>query len=140
MRGGLSNLNPLALAPIQLGMGKRAFDQRGVQEGGLSYMMDQLSLPQELWNTAQDIPGVPGEGEDTIIDKIANNDWMGVLSERFMGGGIPIRRVPPEQQLQQHNTNFDMIVEQQLRDFNYSQDTYRVTPTDERLFPSFSEC
>ena len=135
MRGGVSNLNPVALAPFQIGFGKKAFDERGLDTNNIgSYFLDQLSLPQEIANTVQDIPGVPGEGENTIIDKIAAGDWTGVASERFMGGGLPIRTVTGEQQLQQHNQNFDLFVQEQIDQFNHGQDTFRIAPTDDGYF------
>jgi hypothetical protein len=118
----LQNLSPMMLAPIELGMGREAFNNQPIEDGTLNYLEGKIPLVGDIQDFGQRF----------------NDPWKW-MSERFMGAGIPIRRLTSGQQNQQMETNFDQLVESPLKNFNYSQDRFTINMTSQGTFSVYDK-
>ena len=53
-----------------------------------------------------------------------------LLSDSLLGAGLPIRRVSTQQQMQQQQDNRDQAIDNPLKEFNYGQDAYFISTTE----------
>ncbi|MBA2350093.1 MAG: hypothetical protein H0V81_17600 [Solirubrobacterales bacterium] len=117
----LGNLNPIAQAPIELATGRTLFDNKPIQGGGWDYLMENLPLI--------------GDVNTEILNPNPNQSFMeNRLNERLTGLGLPIRPVSTRQQSQQQNTNRDELIDDPIKQFNYSQDRYSISVTDDYTY------
>lgn len=116
-RTALSNLNPLAAAPIELGTNTDLYMNRPLNQGFMEYILNQVPMAGDIQSeTGFDIPGIPGHvGTENP------------LTARFAGIGLPWRHISSGQQEQQHEANLDEAIDSPIKQFNYSQDLYQIT-------------
>ncbi len=126
----LSNLNPLLQAPIELSTKRELFSGRPIGDTStFEYLMQNLPMLQDVQEElGVDVPGLPGYVGDPVWEQLTSPE---VLHNRLAGIGLPIRQISTQQQEQQQNANVDRLIEDPIQDFNYSQDRYRITVTDD---------
>ena len=110
----ISNLNPLALIPAELAAGRTFHDDRRINST-YDYLMDKIPL-------AGDIAKEFNQGDRSIGERL--------LSDSLLGAGLPIRRVSTQQQMQQQQDNRDQAIDNPLKEFNYGQDAYFISTTE----------
>jgi hypothetical protein len=112
----VQNMNPLLQMPFELASGNDAFTGAPINTDILPYLASQIPI-----------------GGD-IIEEFTNPEnksWAErLLTDRLIGGGISARHITAERQAYQQNQNRDEAIDIPLRDYNYSQDTYYISVTD----------
>lgn len=112
----LQNASPLLQAIPELATGQDAFTGAPVNTDILPYIFSQLPLGQDVVEEFTN----PG-----------NKSWAErLLTDRLLGGGISARHITSQQQEYQQNQNRDEAIDIPLRNYNYSQDTYYISVTD----------
>ena len=118
----IQNLSPLFRAPIELGMGRESFSNQPINDNAFQYMMEQLPV----W---QDVQSFPERFSDPL-------QWV---NQRFMGAGIPVRRLTTGMQEQQMEQNYDDLIEGPTRDYNYSQDRFSIHMNEQGVFTVYDK-
>ena len=121
----ISMANPFVQAPYELRSGKRAFDDREIEGGIFDYAMSKVPLIGDLQERFSNLPGVPGESPYPVTGG-EGWSWDKFISDRMLGGGVPLRRATEPQQAQQMEANFDIAVDRPLEEYNYSQDRFTI--------------
>ncbi len=127
----LSNLNPLLQAPIELFSKKELFSGRPIDRdlSTFEYLLQNIPMLQDIQEElGVPVPGLPGRVGDPVWEQLTSTD---ALHNRLAGLGLPIRHISDQQQQQQQNANYDDLIENPIQEFNYSQDRYRITVTDD---------
>jgi hypothetical protein len=112
----LQNASPLLQAIPELASGRDSFTGAPVNTDILPYIFSQLPVGQD------------------VVDEFTNPGNKGwaerLLTDRLLGGGISARHITSQQQQYQQNQNRDEAIDIPLRNYNYSQDTYYISVTD----------
>lgn len=106
----LGNLNPIAQAPIELATGQELFNGRPTPDNFWEYLLNQMPML--------------GEIQQEVLNPEYRGRWW---ENRLTGLGLPIRRITTGQQEQQQQENRDRLIDDPIRDFNYSQDAYSIS-------------
>lgn len=117
-RTALSNLNPIAAAPIEMGTNTDLYFNRPLNQSWSEYLINNLPMLGDIQSEnpfGLDIPGIPG--------RVSSE---GPLTSRLFGLGLPYRRISEQQQEQQHEANVDEAIDSPMKQFNYSQDMYQI--------------
>ena len=133
----LSDLNPLAQIPYELASGRTVFGNQQLPDSNWDYLFDKIPFIGEFQQEVADIPGLPGGSDNSLLDRITgtpppegtNRDplWQDLLSNRLIGGGIPVDTITQEQQAYQQQANRDLYIEDPIKQFNQSQDMYSIS-------------
>ena len=110
----LSNLNPLALIPAELAAGRTFHDDKRINST-YDYLMDKVPLVGDVAKEFR-----PDD----------RPEWQQLLNDSLLGAGLPIRRITTQQQQQQQQVNRDEAIDNPLKDFNYGQDAYFISTTE----------
>lgn len=139
----LKQVSPLGLIPTELATGKTAFDNAPINEGLFDYLMGKIPLVGDLVQE-----GGNGEIGGQVRERVRNilpggegdfDVWRDLISPRFLGAGIPIRRDTQGQQQQQMEYLFDQLIEDPTKAFNYSQDRFSVNMNGEGNFAVYDK-
>jgi len=112
-RSGLSQLNPIFLAPIELATRERMYDRQPTGD-----------MMEYLWNKFQ----VPQQAAGALDASQNSTDpaWLQTIQRRFFGLGVPLRTLTTGQQAQAQQQVKDELVDDPFREFNYSQENFSI--------------
>jgi len=112
----LQNMNPLLQMIPELASGNDAFTGAPINTDLLPYLGSQIPIAGD------------------VIEEFTNPEnksWAErLLTDRLAGAGISARHITAERQQYQQNQNRDEAIDIPLRNYNYSQDTYYISVTD----------
>jgi hypothetical protein len=116
-RKALSQLNPLAAAPIEMGTNRDLYFDRPLNQNWQEYLMNQVPMVSDIQSElGVDVPGFGGPV-----------GFENPITARILGLGAQYRTVTNSQQEQQAEANVDAAIDSPIKAFNYSQDTYSIS-------------